>query len=364
MERLGQIERAQGLRALQSGRGIDFCSNDYLGFSSDPELKRRVVERLSLLPLGATGSRLIRGHSELFDQIETQLAEFSRREAALVFPSGYQANVGLFSALLRPGDMVFSDARNHASIIDGIRLGRSEVRVYPHKDIQMLRKMLEAARCRVGLKVIVSESLFSMDGDHAPLTELASLAEEFSASLIVDEAHATGLWGSGLVETMGLTSQVFATLHTGGKALGCGGAWIACDMPLKRYLINFSRAFIFSTAPLPFLAVALSEAVHHWKSIGCERAIAVHEKSAKFRNLLPAQAVSREVSGPIFPVHLGSNQRALEVSDALAQEGFDVRAIRPPTVPEGSARLRVTLQSESTMVDLKRLAQALGRSLQ
>lgn len=360
LDRLGQVENSRNVRELKQRRGIDFCSNDYLDFSSDTELKRKVMERLSSVPVGATGSRLLRGHLNLFEEIEKQLAGFSGREAALLFPSGYQANVGVLSALLRSGDIVFSDEKNHASIIDGIRLSRGDFRVFPHQDVRALRAMLETEKNRKALKVIVSESLFSMDGDQAPLKELASLAEEFSACLIVDEAHATGLWGSGLVELMGLSSQVFATLHTGGKALGCGGAWVACDEFLKRYLINFSRSFIFSTAPMPMLAIALSEAIHHWRVVGRDRANAVHEKSARFRKLLRTQDGLPEVFGPIFPVLLGSNERALEAADVLCKQGFDIRAIRPPTVPKDSSRLRITLRSQTEIADIERFSEALA----
>jgi 8-amino-7-oxononanoate synthase len=359
-ERMAQAESAGSLRELKSRRGLDFSSNDYLGFSSDPELKRRVIERLARAPLGATGSRLLRGQIDLFEETESELAQFCGREASLLYPSGYQANVGLLSALLRPGDVIFSDEKNHASIIDGIRLGRGDVRIYPHGDVEALRKMLEGVRDVDGLRFIVTESLFSMDGDQSPLLELADLAEEFSAHLIVDESHATGLWRSGLVESLELGSRVFATLHTGGKALGCGGAWIACEASLKRYLVNFSRSFIFSTAPIPFLAAALSEAVRYWKEVGVGRAKLLHSKSERFRNLLLAQKMTSNGLGPIFPVILGNNERTVAASHFLSLQGFDVRAIRPPTVPQGAARLRITIGSQHETADLERLAQALG----
>lgn len=356
-DRLRQAEVSGGLRTLTDRRGIDFCSNDYLDFSSDPDLKRRFLERVVDLPLGSTGSRLLRGQMDVFEQTERQLAEFSKQEAAILFASGYQANLGLFSSLLRPGDLVYSDEKNHASIIDGIRLGRGETRVYPHNQVAALRELLEADRNRVGLKIIVTESLFSMDGDQAPLLELASLAEEFSAQLIVDEAHATGLWGSGLVESCGLKQQVFATIHTGGKALGCAGAWIACDAALKKYLINFGRALIFSTAPIPSLAAALGEAIGYWSEVGQKRANLLHKKSEFFKNLLSSELTSFNGCGPIFPIVLGSNARALNVAQSLMELGFDVRAIRPPTVPEGSSRLRMTIRSQTEIEDMNRLSQ-------
>ena len=196
------------------------------------------------------------------------------------------------------------------------------------------------------MKCIVTESLFSMDGDIAPLRELVDLAEEHSAALIVDEAHATGLWGKfsegrggGIVQSLGLTSRVFATLHTGGKALGCGGAWVACDPELKRYLVYVSRPLIFSTASMPAVFLALREALSHWNEVGATRALEVRRRA----ELLRAFVSSMGQGGPIVPIVLGGDERALEVAGQLQVKGFDVRAIRPPTVPDGGARLRVTV---------------------
>jgi len=361
-DRLNKQTLALRTRTLTHREGIDLSSNDYLGFSQDPVLAERILERLKSYPTGATGSRLLRGNLKIHEETESLLGKFSGREAALLFPSGYQANLGLLSAILSPDDQVFSDELNHASLIDGIRLSKAETILYPHGDIDALRKQLQDSRSQNGqahIKLIVTESLFSMDGDQAPLPELISLAQEHDALLVVDESHATGLWGSnrpsrptqggGLVQSLGLSQGVFATVHTGGKSLGCGGAWIACDFELKEYLINFSRPFIFSTAPSPALAVALTESCRYWDEVGAQRAQEVHRFASTFRERVmnlqahfPGQLITPPGVGPVIPIILKSNARALLASQALQRAGYDVRAIRPPTVPEGTARLRVT----------------------
>ncbi len=381
-------------RVMRPATGIDLCSNDYLGLARDPELARRAAAALSDLPAGATGSRLLRGESELHEATEAALARAAGREAAVLFPSGYQANLALLSSLLRPGDRVFSDALNHASIIDGLRLGRADKQVYPHADAAGLRRLLEqapgaasaatgavtAAGARQGpLRVIVTESLFSMDGDAAPLAALCDLAEEHAALLIVDEAHATGLYGTtggGLVQARGLTSRVFATVHTGGKALGVGGAWIAGDGMLKDYLVNFSRPFIFSTAPVPALCVLLRLAFDRWSEVGPARSAELLRRAGRLRERLaalsaapgetPEQPITPMRSmaiGPIVPFILGDNRRAVAVAEALQRRGFDARAIRPPTVPEGTARLRLTVTWPVSDAALDRFIVALEAAL-
>ncbi len=374
-------------RHLLQRTGLDLCSNDYLGFSQDPELHRLFMEKIQDLgssdfnsvPLGAAGSRLLRGQLKVFEETEELLAGFCGREAATLFPSGYQANVGLLSSLLRPEDVIFSDQFNHASIIDGIRLSGARKKIYPHLDAQALRSLLELDALYSGknenhqkyLKIIVTESLFSMDGDLAPLNSYVELAEEFSALLIVDEAHATGLWGSqsredrqggGWVQSLGLSQRVFATVHPAGKALGVGGAWVSGSAELKEYLVNFSRSFIYSTAPIPLLAILLQTAIYYWKQVGHERAKIVLERSQYLQNALSQEVGQRvcipRVPGLIVPVLIGGNSESLALAQRLQELGFDVRAIRPPTVPEGSARLRLTVHWNQSKEDLDRLVDA------
>jgi 8-amino-7-oxononanoate synthase len=355
LERRLEQAAALGLgRSLKPRMGADFCSNDYLGFAEDIELRARVQRACENEPLGAAGSRLIRGELEIYSRVEALLAEFSGKEAALIFPSGFQANLALLSALGREGDTFYSDERNHASLIDGMRLSRAERRLYRHLDMPALGRLLEEDRGKPGLKIIVSESLFSMDGDRAPLEKLCDLANAYGAALIVDEAHATGLWGSGLLEQAGLRDRVSASVHTGGKALGAAGAWVAGPRSLRDYLVNFSRPVIFSTGTLPALAVQLEQSVLYWREVGNGRALQLFEKCARLR-----RALGSETLGPIFPVLLGSNERALEAQGRLSSAGFDVRAIRPPTVAPGTARLRITLRSVTEDAEIDRLAEVL-----
>jgi len=370
--RLADLQERSQYRELRPRGGLDFTSNDYLGFAEDPVLTERFRASLDGLPLGASGSRLLRGELPLHQAIEAELATFVGREAAVLFPSGYQANVGLLTSVLRPGDLVFSDELNHASIIDGIRLSKATRAVYPHGDLETLRRLLQRQPASPGLKVIVTESLFSMEGDLAPLVELAGVAATFEAILIVDEAHATGLYGgqsgAGVVSELGLGRQVFATVHTGGKALGAAGAWVAGDHRLKDYLVNCSRPLIFSTAPAPATAVALQLAVNRWRETGALRARGVFERTAHLLHRLTPVAAAHgiglpAVPGPIVPVILGGNARALAVARELQGAGFDVRAIRPPTVPSGTARLRITVTWPRSMDEIDRLAVALANSL-
>jgi 8-amino-7-oxononanoate synthase len=356
--RMAEYARLDRFRALAPRAGLDFCSNDYLGFADDPELIARVRQRISAsaVTLGSTGSRLVRGNAEELIRLEARLAELSGRAAALYFPSGYQANVGLLSAILGPRDVVFTDAANHASLIDGIRLSRCGRAIYSHLDLAALEKLLAETPSPSGLRVIITESIFSMDGDRTPLGDLARLARAYDAHLIVDEAHATGLHGErggGLVQELGLRADVLATVHTAGKALGSAGAWIACEPELRSYLVNACRAFIYSTAPSPLAALALDEAVAHWRSVGPERVRLLRQNCARLGARLDLPH-----SGPIFPVVYGSNERALHAAESLRAAGFDVRAIRPPTVPDGTARLRITLRSSTDADAIDRLGDA------
>jgi len=418
--RMEVLDSVSCRRRLSHRSGLDFSSNDYLGFSTDPVLKNLVLERLDgskgraefldcpvdsggglgsggFPLLGASGSRLLRGHLGIFEELEEKLADFCGQEASLLFSSGYQANLGLLSGLLKAEDTVFSDQLNHASIIDGIRLSGARKKIYRHRNMGELRKLLEEEENqskqrgslgfegRSPLRVIVTESVFSMDGDIAPLRELADLAEEFSAHLIVDEAHATGLWGDfetnrggGWVQALGLSEKVFATVHPAGKAMGVGGAWVCGSSQLKEYLVNFSRPFIFSTAPIPLLAVLLQASLDYWKQVGRERATEVLKRAEVLQGAVgrelgtvgaiaasPSGTVAAlafqipKVSGPVIPILVGDSGESIRWAAELQKAGFDVRAIRPPTVPVGSSRLRVTVNWNQTFEQIEGFAQAL-----
>ncbi|HEY4579953.1 MAG TPA: aminotransferase class I/II-fold pyridoxal phosphate-dependent enzyme, partial [Candidatus Acidoferrales bacterium] len=262
---LDSLEARSQLRRLEIVRGINFCSNDYLGLSTDARLREAVTAALAGgSPTGSTGSRLLSGHALIWDELESELAQWGGAEAALYFNSGYAANTGLFSCVLQRDDVVFSDTANHASIIDGIRLSGARKVIFPHLDLNVLEDELRRASPGRGQKIIAVESVFSMDGDRAPITGLLALAERYGAELIVDEAHATGVLGPqgrGLVAAAGATDRVLAVVHTCGKALAGMGAFVLCSNVLKQYLVNHARSFIFSTALPPYFAAQARAAI-------------------------------------------------------------------------------------------------------
>jgi 8-amino-7-oxononanoate synthase len=314
-------------------------------------------------PAGSGGSRLLRGHREIFDRLEARLADFCGVEAALFFGSGYLANLGLLPALAGPDDLVVSDQRNHASLIDGIRLSGARKAIVAHNDVGAFERALRADR--KGRAFVVTESVFSMEGDLAPLADLAEVCAAHDALLVVDEAHATGLYGatgSGRVDELGLRDAVLATIHTGGKALGAGGAWVAGSATLRDTLVQKARSFVFSTAPPPVLAAAVMAAVD---LLGPERPriAEVHRKARLLRDWLRTCGLAAGGESPIVPLVVGANEAALRLQEGLAEAGFDARAVRPPTVPEGTARLRVTVRSPVSDADLRRFAEEAGRLL-
>ena len=260
---LNELREAGLLRQMRLPSGIDLVSNDYLGLAEHPYLTGVMRNAVAGLPAGSGGSRLLRGHHEIFESIEERLASFTGSESALLFGSGYAANIGLLQAIALPGDLIVSDERNHASLIDGIRLTKASTVIYPHQDLDALDTALRAPR--KGRAFVVTESVFSMDGDLTPLRDVCDIADRRDAVVIVDEAHATGMYGSrgsGRIEELGLRDRVVATIHTGGKALGSGGAWVAGSRALRDVLVNRARSFIFSTAPLPVLGAALGAGLH------------------------------------------------------------------------------------------------------
>lgn len=354
---------AHGLRRrLHAPHGIDLCSNDYLGLSRHPLLKQRMAEAVMEHGCGSTGSRLLSGERTCFSSIESRFAAFKETEASLYFSTGYLANIAVLTTFTESTDVVLSDECNHASLIDALRLGRARRVVFPHNDVATLRRRLEEESCP-GLRFLVVESLFSMDGDEAPLADYAALCRQMRVVLIVDEAHAVGLYGrrgSGLIEETGIGDDVFLSVNTAGKALGVAGAFAAGPAWAIELLVQRARPFIFSTAPPPALAAALDAAL---SIVECEplRRGAVLEKAVRLRRQLTASGVPVAPGrSQILPVILGGNERTLAVASALQREGFDVRAIRPPSVPDGTARLRVTVNANLEEADMQRFVSTLA----
>jgi 8-amino-7-oxononanoate synthase len=361
---LTELRDAGLLRQMRLPAGIDLVSNDYLGLADHPYLIEAMRASGAALPAGSGGSRLLRGHHEIFEIVEARLAAFSGSEAALLFGSGYAANIGLLQAIVSPDDVVVSDAHNHASLIDGIRLTKARTVIYPHQDLAALEAAL--AQHHRGRAIVVTESVFSMDGDLTPLADVCDIAERAGAVVIVDEAHATGMYGSrgsGRVEQLGLRDRVAATIHTGGKALGSGGAWVAGSRALRDVLVNRARSFIFSTAPLPILGAALGAGLE-LSAREPNRRRDVLRKSSMLRTALRDAGVSADGESMIVPIIVGANEAATALQAALAIAGFDVRAIRPPSVAPGTARLRVTVRYPIADDELTRFASEVARLTQ
>ena len=360
---LSELKSRAELRQLETVGGIDFSSNDYLGLATHPQLKRAVLKGLnSGTRVASTGSRLLSGQDEAWTLIELDFARWVGAEAALYFTSGWAANVGLLSSLLRPEDIVFSDSANHASLIDGIRLAKCPRVIFPHLDLDSLEKELQGNPSPAGARIIVVESIFSMEGDRAPLADLAWLAERYGAELIVDEAHAIGVRGpngSGCVAEAGLSSQVLATVHTCGKALAAAGAFVCGSENLRQFLINRARPFIFNTAMPPYFASQVAAGMALASGASAERSRLV-ELSEFLRCTLRSNGFYiSAIDSQIIPVVLGLNAVAVHFASYLRDRGFGVRAIRPPTVPPGSARLRLSLAAKHSKKNLSDLVAAM-----
>lgn len=347
---LAALASQDQLRRLGAIHGVNLCSNDYLGLSGDPRLREAVVTALAAgTAVCSTGSRLLSGNAEMWEELEFEIARFMGSEAAIYLSSGYAANLGLLGALLQPGDVVFSDASNHASIIDGLRLSGARKVIFPHLDLDFLERELRKPEPGTAQKFIVSESIFSMDGDSAPIAGLVALAERYGAELIIDEAHATGVvgpQGRGLVAASGLAGRVLATVHPCGKALAGMGCFVSCSEKIKQYLVNRARTFIFSTALPPYMAAQMRAAIPVAAAADRERADLTALAGSLRQSLRQAGFDVGRGSSQIIPVILGENERALRFSTLLSDAGYGVRAIRPPSVPAGTSRLRFSLNAK------------------
>jgi 8-amino-7-oxononanoate synthase len=394
--------------ALDGREYVNFGSNDYLGLAADPRLAEAVASAIRQFGWGSGASPLISGHAELHRQLEEQLAEFEGTEAALLFTSGFAANSGTIAALVGPGDAVFCDRKNHASLFDGCRLSRADVRVYPHADPQALDDLLTKSTS-YRRRLIVTDSLFSMDGDFAPLTELTEIAERHAAMLLVDEAHATGVFGPhgrGVCEMLGVENRVPIRIGTLSKALGSIGGFVAASRSLIEWLVNRARPYVFSTA-LPAAVSAAGIAALEIVKSEPERRIELLAKASGLRRELHSQgwqldqiSISREGEAPakpkesrvgqakrspanlpeknsggtplrlsepavsvsqIVPVIVGEAHRAVILSQSLREQGLFVPAIRPPTVPGGEACLRISLSYSHTQAMIGKLLENLAR---
>lgn len=331
------------------------ASNDYLGLCSHPRIKKRAQQVLQEWGAGSGASRLISGNISLFADLEKRLAGFKETEAALVFNSGYTANAGLLTALADRGDIIYSDELNHASIIDGCRLSRAKTAVYPHRDMDKLESLLKKGG-RYRRRIIVTDGVFSMDGDLAPVPVMADLAQKHGAALIVDDAHGTGVLGEngkGTMEHFGLSVNTETIIMgTMGKAMGCFGAFVAGSKLLKEFLINRSRNFIFTTALPPSVIGSALEALQIIEDEP-ERRLRLKDNYIFLRNTLNDLGFNTLASETqIIPIMMGDSATAVKASRYLFEAGLFVQPIRPPTVPEGSSRLRLTVMATHTKDDI------------
>ena len=358
------IESAQGVETRIDGRTLlSFCSNDYLGLANHPDIKRAFVGAVAEYGVGSGAAHLINGHSRLHEDCERRLAEFAGRDRALLFSNGYMANLAIASTLLGRGDRVFQDRLNHASLIDGARLGRARMVRYRHNDLTELEMLLQDSPADKR-RLVMTDGVFSMDGDCADVAALVRIAADNGAWLMVDDAHGFGVLGArgaGLIEQLGLDQrQVPILMATLGKAAGTAGAFVAGSEALIETLIQQARPYIYTTAAPPALAAATLEAVkiietENWRREKLNQSIAYFREQAAAAGLEPMRSQTA-----IQPLVIGDNHRAMQLGEALFERGIHVTAIRPPTVPEGSARLRVTLSALHEPAHIDRLIDTLA----
>ena len=349
---LDSIKSKNRYRSLKVPNGIDLSSNDYLCLSKNPKVLTALKEGIDLYGAGSGASRLIRGHRDVFEKTEGKFAKWVDSETSLFVANGFAANVGLLDAISDPKTIIFTDRLNHASILDGIRISGAIKKYFHHRDMNHLRDLLQKSDSKAQ-KIIVSETLFSMDGDLANITELIRLKKEFDACLVLDEAHALGVFGergAGLAlqeaNAKSLLSDIDFRVYTGGKSLGLEGAFIACSNRAKEYLINTMRTFIFSTSPIPAIPFALGISIDLAIGMQEERKRILENANILRTGLKEFGFETLFSESQIVPVLLYEEEKALEVAKHLQEKGFDIRAIRPPTVKE--SRLRISINAGMT----------------
>ena len=357
---LRTVTPLSGMRVLVDGReAVDFCSNDYLGLARDAQVAEAAARAARDLGAGSGSARLVTGTRNAHLSLEAELAALVGCEAALLFGAGYLAGIGIVPALVGRGDAVFSDALNHACLIDGCRLARADTFVYPHRDAGALARALSSA-AGARRRLVVTESVFSMDGDVAPLPEIADLCERFDTLLVVDEAHAIGVVGAGgegVVRSLGLERRVDVVMGTLGKALGAYGAFAAGSATMVRYLLHRARSVVFQTALPPPVVGAAREALRLLR----EDATLLPRLRENAERLRARLGVAGEPRPAIFPVVLGSEDAAMAASARRLEAGYLVQGIRPPTVPPGTSRLRITVSAAHAPSEIDGLAAAVAR---
>jgi glycine C-acetyltransferase len=369
--RVRSIEGSQRARVVMDGREVLLlCSNNYLGLADHPDLKEASIRAIEKYGVGSGASRLVSGTMELHGALERRIAAFKGTGRALVFNSGYAANTGVLPALVGRGDVVFCDRLNHASIVDGCILSRARLVRYPHNDMAALRRLLEENGDR-GRRLIVTDGVFSMDGDIARIPELVALKEEFGALLMIDDAHGAGVLGPtgrGTAEHFGFQSEIDIQMGTLGKAFGCFGAYVAASEEIVDCLVNRARSFIFSTSlPPAVMASSLAALDIIDSSVGMELRNRLERHAAFFRaGLQSAGFDTMESETQIIPLMVGDAERTMEFSQSLFEAGVYVQGIRPPTVPVGGSRLRCTLMAchgENELAAAVEMIAATGRRL-
>lgn len=355
---LRSIQSAQGPHVVVDNRKfLNFSSNDYLGLANDPFLKRAASLAIEQYGVGAGASRLVCGNLQPYKELEDLMAAFKGQDSAIVFGSGYAANLGTITSLVESNDVIILDKLVHASIVDAARQSGAAIRVYPHKNVKKLQHLLEQSG-RYRRRLIVTETVFSMDGDLAPLAEIVTLKEQYDAWLMIDEAHATGLYASkrrGIAEAADVESKIDVSLGTLSKALGCAGGFVVGTQVLIDTIRNKARSLIYSTALPPAICAAASAAISFVMSDdGHQRRDALWRNVSDLKNGLSKLGVCNESRSPIIPIIVGNEKAALEISLTLYNHGILVPAIRFPTVPKGKARLRVTVSATHSKKDLSR----------
>lgn len=359
-QKLDKRKHENAFRSLKKNNGLtDFCSNDYLGFASEKEI--HILDN-ELAQYGATGSRLISGNHQITEEVEDYLSNFYKAESALIFNSGYNANVGLFSALPQRNDTIIYDELIHASIRDGIRLSNAKSYSFSHNNLENLIQKLKSSSGNIYVTV---ESIYSMDGDMAPLKEIAEISKQYNAALIVDEAHAVGIYGkgAGLTAELSLIDDVFARVVTFGKAFGTHGAAVLGNKLLKDYLINFSRAFIYTTA-LPLHSVLTIKKAHEFLKNHPERIEKLNQNIEYFKSLIVNYQLSIINSeSAIQCIIVSGNEKVKKLAEEIQEQGFNVRPILSPTVPAGQERLRICLHSFNSENEISLLIKILAAEL-